>query len=200
MKANVLIVEDERHLADGLRFNLEAEGYAVEIIADGETALVRLTRQRRVSSRRARRDDARQNGFEVAAGSDVRVSSSRPCSGARRPEDVLSGFEAARRYSQAFQLSILLARLSGLLRAANGCITIEAKRRRRRKTARETGAATRLRRDDGSFASRGELFDLRETMTSTAGTRGGKRTVGLTLMERIAASSLAGGEPSRAIL
>ncbi len=31
----ILIVEDESHLAEGLRFNLEAEGYAVEIAADG---------------------------------------------------------------------------------------------------------------------------------------------------------------------
>ena len=28
----VLVVEDEQHLADGLRFNLEAEGYAAEIV------------------------------------------------------------------------------------------------------------------------------------------------------------------------
>ncbi len=31
----ILIVEDESHLAEGLRFNLEAEGYGVEIAADG---------------------------------------------------------------------------------------------------------------------------------------------------------------------
>ena len=31
----ILIVEDESHLADGLRFNLEAEGYEVEIAQDG---------------------------------------------------------------------------------------------------------------------------------------------------------------------
>ena len=31
----ILIVEDESHLAEGLRFNLEAEGYAVEIAGDG---------------------------------------------------------------------------------------------------------------------------------------------------------------------
>ena len=35
----ILIVEDEQHLADGLRFNLEAEGFAVEIVADGADAL-----------------------------------------------------------------------------------------------------------------------------------------------------------------
>ena len=35
----ILIVEDEQHIADGLRFNLEADGYEAEIAHDGETAL-----------------------------------------------------------------------------------------------------------------------------------------------------------------
>ena len=40
--SRVLVVEDEAHLADGLRFNLQAEGHAVEVAADGETALEKL--------------------------------------------------------------------------------------------------------------------------------------------------------------
>ena len=32
----VLIVEDEQHLAEGLRFNLEAEGYQAEVVDTGE--------------------------------------------------------------------------------------------------------------------------------------------------------------------
>src|SRR5215469_16228740 len=39
----VLIVEDEQHLADGLRFNLEAAGYQVQIVGTGEAALQLLT-------------------------------------------------------------------------------------------------------------------------------------------------------------
>ena len=35
----VLIVEDEQHLAEGLRFNLEAEGYSARIVETGEQAL-----------------------------------------------------------------------------------------------------------------------------------------------------------------
>src|SRR4051794_24975327 len=35
----ILIVEDEQHLADGLRFNLEAEGFDAVVTADGEAAL-----------------------------------------------------------------------------------------------------------------------------------------------------------------
>ncbi|MDX6709572.1 MAG: two-component system, OmpR family, alkaline phosphatase synthesis response regulator PhoP, partial [Blastocatellia bacterium] len=43
---SVLVVEDESHLAEGLRFNLEAEGYQVEVIGDGDTALERLLTER----------------------------------------------------------------------------------------------------------------------------------------------------------
>jgi two-component system, OmpR family, alkaline phosphatase synthesis response regulator PhoP len=39
----VLIVEDEEHIADGLRFNLEQEGYSVEVAGDGSTAVDLLT-------------------------------------------------------------------------------------------------------------------------------------------------------------
>jgi DNA-binding response OmpR family regulator len=38
----VLVVEDEVNLAEGLRFNLEAEGYEVEVASDGRRALERL--------------------------------------------------------------------------------------------------------------------------------------------------------------
>ena len=40
--SRVLVVEDEAHLAKGLRFNLEAEGYQVDVAADGEAALEQL--------------------------------------------------------------------------------------------------------------------------------------------------------------
>ena len=33
--SRILIVEDEKHLADGLRFNLEAEGYDVRVEETG---------------------------------------------------------------------------------------------------------------------------------------------------------------------
>ena len=38
----ILIVEDEKHLAEGLRFNLEADDFDVEIVADGAEALAIL--------------------------------------------------------------------------------------------------------------------------------------------------------------
>ncbi len=42
----ILVVEDESHLAEGLQFNLEAEGYEVEIAPDGEAALSSLVETR----------------------------------------------------------------------------------------------------------------------------------------------------------
>lgn len=40
--SHVLVVEDEAHLAEGLRFNLEAEGYEVDVAVDGRAAVDRL--------------------------------------------------------------------------------------------------------------------------------------------------------------
>lgn len=42
MNPSILLVEDEEHLARGLRFNFEAEGYRVETFETGERALERL--------------------------------------------------------------------------------------------------------------------------------------------------------------
>ena len=43
---DILLVEDEEHLARGLKFNLEAEGYHIEVVGDGERALDMLVNQR----------------------------------------------------------------------------------------------------------------------------------------------------------
>jgi len=122
MKASVLVVEDEKHLADGLRFNLEAEGYRVETTGDGESALAKLT------AAAGTRFDAvildvmlpGVSGFTVAselrrAGQFVPILM---LTARGRPEDVLNGFEAgADDYlPKPFELAILLARLSSLLR------------------------------------------------------------------------------------
>lgn len=39
MKPHILIVEDERHIGIGLKFNCEAEGYSATLVNDGPTAL-----------------------------------------------------------------------------------------------------------------------------------------------------------------
>ena len=119
--SRLLIVEDEAHLAEGLRFNLEAEGHVVEVDGDGQAALDRLL------ANRATYDAVildvmlpGRNGFEVvkrlrAAGHFVPVLM---LTARSRPADVLQGFEAgADDYlPKPFELQILLARLRGLLR------------------------------------------------------------------------------------
>lgn len=119
--ARVLIVEDEKHLAEGLRFNLEAEGYEVTLASDGETALELILQEGR--SFEAIVLDVMlpgRDGFEVAqqlrtAGCYIPILM---LTARSRPEDVLRGFEAgADDYlPKPFELRILIARLSGLLR------------------------------------------------------------------------------------
>ena len=119
--STVLIVEDEKHLADGLRFNLEAEGYRVETAADGETAL-RLLLGRRVRCDVVVLDVMLPgvDGFHVAtelrrAGSFVPILM---LTARGRPEDVLRGFESgADDYlAKPFELAVLIARIGALLR------------------------------------------------------------------------------------
>ena len=115
----ILIVEDEEHLAQGLRFNLEAEGYEVTIAADGEAGVEQLANGK---------FDAVVldvmlpgiSGFDVARQmreehdyTPVLMLTAR-----NRPEDVLQGFASgADDYlPKPFDLEIVLARLNGLLR------------------------------------------------------------------------------------
>ncbi len=59
--ARILLVEDEHHLAQGLCFNLEADGHEVTVAGDGEMALDRPGQRRgRIRRRDPRRHAARQ--------------------------------------------------------------------------------------------------------------------------------------------
>jgi two-component system alkaline phosphatase synthesis response regulator PhoP len=117
----VLIVEDEKHLADGLRFNLEAEGYTVETVGDGESALsLLMEKQQHYDAVVLDVMLPGKDGFAVAAelrqaGQFVPVLM---LTARGRPEDVLRGFESgADDYlPKPFELSVLIARLNGLLR------------------------------------------------------------------------------------
>ena len=119
--SRVLVVEDEAHLAQGLRFNLQAEGHAVEVAGDGETALDRLVEKKE-------RFDAvvldvmlpGKSGFDVAAllREKKNYVPILMLTARGRPEDVLQGFAAgADDYlPKPFELAILIARLESLLR------------------------------------------------------------------------------------
>jgi DNA-binding response OmpR family regulator len=118
----VLIVEDEQHLAEGLRFNLAAEGYAAEVVDNGEAAL------RRLADKSQERFDLvvldvmlpGKDGFAVA--SELREAREfvpvLMLTARGRPEDVLKGFASgADDYlPKPAELAILLARIDGLLR------------------------------------------------------------------------------------
>jgi DNA-binding response OmpR family regulator len=117
----VLIVEDEAHIADGLQFNLQAEGHSTNVAADGETALELLLGKRQDFD--AMILDVMlpgRSGFEVAH--DLREARNfipiLMLTARGRPEDVLEGFASgADDYiAKPFELPILLARLQGLLR------------------------------------------------------------------------------------
>ena len=121
MLTKILIVEDEKHIAEGLRFNLEAENFEVEIAADGRQALQILVDESKFF-------DAivldvmlpEVDGFTVAKTlreaenfTPILMLTARS-----RPEDVLLGFEAGTDdyLPKPFELSIFLARVRGLLR------------------------------------------------------------------------------------
>jgi len=128
--SRVLIVEDETHLAEGLRFNLEAEGYSVQVAGDGEAALQEL-------GRAESKFDAvvldvmlpGMDGFAVA--SALRKARNYVpilmLTARGRPEDVLAGFAAgADDYlPKPFELPIFLARLQGLLRRSTWLASAE---------------------------------------------------------------------------
>lgn len=162
----VLIVEDEQHLAEGLRFNLEAEGFEAEVVDTGERALQRLA------------DPAvhvdlvvldvmlpGKDGFAVV--SELRTARNfvpvLMLTARGRPEDVLKGFAAgADDYlPKPTELAILLARIGGLLRRSSWS----------RARATETARSDR-------FAFNGRTIDF-DRLELTVG----DRVLQLTLME-----------------
>jgi two-component system alkaline phosphatase synthesis response regulator PhoP len=117
----ILVVEDESHIAEGLQFNLEAEGYAVEIAADGPTGEKTLNAADRPFDLVIL--DVMlpgMNGFELArriraAGNFVPILILTAKDGA---QDLIRGIEdgADDYLTKPFHLDELLARVRGLLR------------------------------------------------------------------------------------
>ena len=165
--ARILIVEDEAHLAEGLLFNLQVEGYEAAIAGDGEAALARLASEP---------FDAvlldvmlpGKSGFEVVT--ELRAAQNYVpvlmLTARGRSEDVLLGFEAgADDYlPKPFDLSILLARLNGLLR--------------RLKWHRPEDANSEAKDDLRAFEFAGRRIDFENLELTALG-----RTIRLTLME-----------------
>lgn len=177
--SRVLVVEDEAHLAQGLRFNLEAEGYSTEVAGDGEAATDRLLKKKE-------NFDAvvldimlpGKDGFSVV--SELRAARNYVpvlmLTARGRPEDVLKGFASgADDYlAKPFDLSILLARLQGLLRRTQWMRGHGGVQHDGVQGDGKSGAAG----DFGSFAFAGKTIDF-----GALELRSGDTTIHLTLME-----------------
>src|ERR1043165_8236074 len=117
--SSVLIVEDEKHLADGLRYNLKAEGYDVETVGTAEEALSMLSDK----TYDVLVLDVMLPGMDgFALASNLRAQGHfvpiLMLTARGSAEDVLRGFEAgADDYlPKPFDLSVLLARINALIR------------------------------------------------------------------------------------
>ena len=175
--SRVLVVEDEAHLAQGLRLNLEAEGHAVEVSGDGESALARLLEKQEPFD--ALVLDVMlpgKSGFNVAA--ELRERKNYVpilmLTARGRAEDVLQGFASgADDYlPKPFELPILIARLDGLLRR-----TSWMKEAARRETSDGQTVSEAQGRPD-VFTFSGKTIDFGELELRTFG-----NTIHLTLME-----------------
>lgn len=168
MAQRVLIVEDEHHLAEGLRFNLEAEGFDADVVENGADALARLLEPS------AHFDlvvlDVMlpgKDGFTVVA--ELRQKQNfvpvLMLTARGRPEDVLKGFAAgADDYlAKPAELPILLARIGGLLRRSTWSMS-------------QGGLKPEPRQDRFTFSGKTIDFDTLELAV-------GERVLQLTLME-----------------
>jgi DNA-binding response OmpR family regulator len=183
----ILVVEDEQHLADGLRFNLEAEGYQVRTVDTGEAALDLLAHAPETADESA--FDVLvldvmlpgKNGFAVI--SELRKAGqfipTLLLTARGRAEDILEGLTAgADDYlPKPFELSILIARIRGLLRrkqwlrsSAVPAVGAPAD------AAPVTGTPDAAKPDSFVFGDKSVNFDLLEV-------RSGGRVYPLTLME-----------------
>ncbi len=186
MNARILVVEDDPHIAEGLQYNLEAEGYSIVVASDGRLATEALTDA-----------DPRfdlvildlmlpeMSGFEVArraraAGNFVAILM---LTAKDDSADIVRGLEegADDYLTKPFQLDELLARVKGLLRrrrwhGANEnesarefrfgdvCVRfdrfeLESPRGHVNLTTRELGLLRALIAREGEAVTRGELLE-----------------------------------------
>jgi DNA-binding response OmpR family regulator len=166
----IVLVEDEEHLAQGLLFNLQAEGYRTHHESDGDSALAYLLANKENPA--AIVLDCMlpgADGFTIVRAlreaqhyTPVLMLTARS-----RPDEVLEGIEAgADDYlAKPFDLSILLVRLKSLLR-----------RTAWQSTAPPETPSPATQTDEYSFNYRTIRFDTLELIAPN-------RTTHLTLME-----------------
>jgi len=192
---HVLVVEDEQHLAEGLRFNLEAEGFEVTVRENGEDALKDF--------------EAKSPGFDLLVldvmlpgidGFEVirRLREQKQflptlmLTARGRADDLVKGLAAgADDYlAKPFDLSVLIARIKGLIRRRewqrthstdeiriNGrlidfkTLEIEVDGERQQLTIMEVNLLKYLIEHEGEAASRAELLDKVWQVQSDTDTR-----------------------------
>jgi DNA-binding response OmpR family regulator len=175
--SRILIVEDETHLAQGLRFNLEAEGHSVQITSKGEEALALLRKKHDFEALILDVMLPGKDGFTVAR--ELREAQNYipllMLTARGRSEDVLKGFESgADDYlAKPFNLAILLARLESLLRRKNW----QQNPKSPAPPAERSGGSLDPPLPE-SFTFGGKLFDFQTLQLHC-----GKQTFQLTLME-----------------
>jgi DNA-binding response OmpR family regulator len=181
--SRVLVVEDEAHLAQGLCFNLQAEGYSAEVVGDGEAATERLL------SKKENFDVIvldimlpGKDGFSVV--SELRAARNYVpvlmLTARGSPEDVLKGFAAgADDYlPKPFDLSILLARLQGLLRRSQWMRAGQVRSSGGAPVVSQSASDPRSVGDFGTFSFNGKTIDFGTLELRTA-----DNVIHLTLME-----------------
>ena len=181
----ILVVEDEVHLAEGLAFNLEQEGFAVEVVGDGESAVARVAATPAVNCVILDLMLPRLGGLEVArrvraAGNYVPILI---LTAKDDPGDLVRGIEegADDYLTKPFRIDEVLVRVRGLLRRRRwdgargddgprelrvGEVTVrfdrlelETPRATIRLTTREAGLLRALVEREGQAVPRGELLE-----------------------------------------
>lgn len=194
----VLVVEDEQHLAEGLRFNLEAEGFEVTVRETGEEALAEF--EGKTPGYDLLVLDVMlpgMDGFEVIR--HLREAKqflpTLMLTARSRPDDVVKGIAAgADDYlAKPFDLGVLIARIKGLMRrrewlatsveepaenvAINGrtiyfkTLEIEVEGERQPLTLLEVNLLKYLIAHEGEVVSRAELLDKVWQVQSDTDTR-----------------------------
>ena len=176
----IAVIEDEEHLAQGLLFNLQAEGYETHHEADGDAALRwLLTADPQPAAVLLDVMLPGRDGFSIvrALREAEKFVPVLLLTARGRTEDVLEGFSAgADDYlPKPFDLNVLLARLHGLLRRVHW---------RAEEVSPETGATSeQVSADPEEQVANTFAIGARTVDFDALEIRGGEQPVHLTVME-----------------